>query len=146
MTIKQASAIVSLSLFCLVAALAGSPALAQNSQTGPQGGFAATGSQGGFAGAGPQGGFDGPGPVVISVSEARSLSDDAPVTLEGSIVRSLGKDKYEFQDSTGSITVEIDDDKWQGQRVGPQDTVILYGEVDKDLMQMEIDVKSLRKK
>jgi uncharacterized protein (TIGR00156 family) len=137
MKIKRASAALLLSLFCLVAALAASPAQAQNSQPAPQGGF---------TGAGPQGGFDGPGPAVISVREALTLRDDAPVTLEGNIAQSLGNEKYLFRDATGTVTVDIDADKWQGLRVGPQDTVILYGEVDKDLMQMEIDVKSLRKK
>ena len=68
------------------------------------------------------------------------MRDDAPVTLRGNIVKHLGKDKYLFQDSSGTIQVEIDDDKWQGQTIGPNDTVELHGEIDRDFNSVEVEV------
>lgn len=122
------------SAFLLVAALwIASPALA--AQTG-----------GGFTGAAqPQGkgGFTGPGPAVVTVKQALEMRDDAKVTLRGNIVQHLGGDKYLFKDATGTVKVEIDDDEWGGQSVGPDDTVELYGEVDKDWNSVEIDVDRL---
>jgi uncharacterized protein (TIGR00156 family) len=58
-----------------------------------------------------QGGFKGPSIGISTAAEAKNLKDDAPVALRGNIVRHLGKDKYEFKDASGTITVEIDDDR-----------------------------------
>ena len=46
-------------------------------------------------------------------------------------------------DSTGTVVVEIDDHKWMGQSVSPNDTVRLEGEVDKDANKIDIDVKKV---
>ena len=35
-----------------------------------------------------------------------------------------------FNDDSGSVKVEIDDKKWGGQNVSPQDKVEIRGEVD----------------
>lgn len=96
--------------------------------------------------AGDQGGYVGPGPAVVTVEQAKKLKDDAQVTLRGKIVQSLGDDDYLFEDSTGSITVEIDDKRWQGLQVGPDDLVEIQGELDKEMFSIEIDVKRLSKK
>lgn len=92
------------------------------------------------------GGFTGPGPALVSVQQALDMGDDARVGLKGNIVQHLGDDKYMFRDSTGTVRVEIDDDIWQGQNVGPNDVVELFGKVDKELNSVEIDVKRLVKK
>ena len=86
------------------------------------------------------GGFNGPGLSAISVEDALKLSDDAAVVLEGKIEKSLGKEQYLFKDASGSVTVEIDDDDWRGLNVTPQDTVVIKGEVEKDMFETEIDV------
>ena len=52
----------------------------------------------------------------------------------------MGKENYVFKDATGSVTIEIDDDDWKGQTVTPQDTVVIKGEVEKDMFKTEIDV------
>ncbi|HEE1278117.1 TPA: NirD/YgiW/YdeI family stress tolerance protein, partial [Klebsiella pneumoniae] len=39
----------------------------------------------------------------------------------------------------------IDHKRWNGVTVGPQDTVEIQGEVDKDWNSVEIDVKQIRK-
>lgn len=93
-----------------------------------------------------QGGYTGP-IATISVMEALELRDDAGVVLEGYIVRSIGGEKYEFKDKTGSVTIEIDDDyNWQGQSVGPEDLVVIFGEVDRDFREFKIDVDRVEKK
>ena len=92
------------------------------------------------------GGFTGPSQAAISVAEAKKLGDDAPVVLKGRIEKNLGGEKYVFTDDSGSVTVEIDNEDWNGVNVSEKDTVELRGEVDKDLMNFEIDVDSVMKK
>lgn len=92
------------------------------------------------------GGFTGPSQAAVSVAEAKKLSDDAPVVLRGRIEKSLGGEKYVFTDDTGSVTVEIDNEDWNGVNVNEKDTVELRGEVDKDFTSFEIDVDSVMKK
>lgn len=91
------------------------------------------------------GGFSGPGPGFLTVEQAKSMSDDSYVALKGSLVQQTGGEKYLFKDATGTITVEIDNDVWQGQNVGPQDVVEIHGELDKDLFSSEIDVDRIVK-
>ncbi|ENN8377970.1 YgiW/YdeI family stress tolerance OB fold protein [Providencia rettgeri] len=90
---------------------------------------------------GPRGGFVATTQAVTTVVQAKELPDDAWVSLEGNIVKQIGKELYEFRDSTGSIAVDIDDKRWRGQVVKPDTKVRLDGEVDKDWMELEIDVK-----
>lgn len=86
------------------------------------------------------GGFQGPTINAMTVKEVKKLRDDTPVVLVGKIERSLGAEKYLFTDATGSITVEIDNEDWFGITVTPEDTVVIYGEVDKGFRKLEIDV------
>ena len=69
-----------------------------------------------------------------------TLRDDSYALLRGNITQHLGKDKYLFKDATGYIHVEIDQDRWGGQTVTPQDIVEIHGEIDKDWNSVEIDV------
>lgn len=87
-----------------------------------------------------EGGFVGGPQTVFTVAQASDMRDDTDVVVVGKIVRSLGDEKYVFEDATGSITVEIDDDDWRGQTVTPSDTVKLSGEIDRGLLKTEIDV------
>ena len=89
------------------------------------------------------GGFTGPSQAAVSVAEALKLSDDTPVVLEGTIEQSLGDEKYMFKDASGSVIVEIDDEDWRGITVTPKDTVIINGEVDKDMFKTKIDADSI---
>ncbi|MGC3962089.1 MAG: YgiW/YdeI family stress tolerance OB fold protein [Rhodocyclaceae bacterium] len=109
---------------------------------------AAWAQQGGFsdpAATPATGGFVGPTASMTTVEQARSLRDDTFVVLEGRIEQRLGRDKYLFRDSSGTITVDVDDRRWNGQRVTPQDRVRIEGEVDKDWNSVEIDVKTITK-
>lgn len=86
------------------------------------------------------GGFTGPTAPNLNVTaaEASKLSDDTPVILTGKIEQSLGDEKYMFRDASGTIIIEIDDDDWRGVTVGPNDTVILQGEIDSDMFEPNI--------
>lgn len=73
------------------------------------------------------------------------MSDDAWITLRGHIVQQIGKELYLFRDDTGTINVDIDDKRWMGQIVTPDDRVELQGEIDKDWNSIELDVKRIIK-
>lgn len=92
------------------------------------------------------GGYTGPGPALTTVKQAKTMRDDTHVTLKGHIVQHLGGDLYLFRDETGTIDVEIENKRWQGQTVGPNDLVEISGEVEKDWSELEIDVKRIVKK
>lgn len=93
----------------------------------------------------PGGGFTGPSAINASTVEAaKNMSDDTHITLIGNIEQHLGGDKYLFKDKTGTIKVEIDHDKWNGQNVSPADKVEIRGEVDKGWTSVKIDVDEVR--
>ncbi len=92
------------------------------------------------------GGYTGPSAATVSVAEALKLGDDAPVVMVGKIEKSLGGEKYLFNDGTATVTVEIDNDDWRGLTVNENDTVEIRGEVSKDFMEFEIDADSVTKK
>ncbi|UOG16560.1 NirD/YgiW/YdeI family stress tolerance protein [Acinetobacter sp. PK01] len=85
-------------------------------------------------------------PTQSTVKQVLTLKDDTPVKLKGYVVKALGDEKYQFQDQTGSITVDIDDELWRGQPVSAKTPVTLTGEVDIDYLptkRVEIDVDTL---
>lgn len=94
--------------------------------------------------AGP-GGFKGGDTTILTVDQVKGMRDDSKVWVEGSIIQKNGDEKYLFQDSTGSIIVEIDDDEWHGLVVGPTDVVRIYGEVDHGLFRTKIDIDYIEK-
>ena len=86
-------------------------------------------------------------PSLTTVKQALTLKDDTKVQLRGNVVKAIGDEKYQFRDSTGSITVDIDDELWQGKPISANTTVTLIGEVDidyKPLKRVEIDVDSVQ--
>jgi uncharacterized protein (TIGR00156 family) len=91
------------------------------------------------------GGYKGPGAAVISVEEAKNLHDDAPVILQGKIVRFLGDEKYLFSDDSGNITIEIDNRIWGMLSVDHNDLVEISGEIDRDYRKIEVEVSTIKK-
>ncbi|HIF9334930.1 TPA: NirD/YgiW/YdeI family stress tolerance protein [Photobacterium damselae] len=94
-----------------------------------------------------QQGFNGPTyglNTVKTVLDAGMFSDDTPVTLTGNITRSLGGEHYTFTDGTGSITIDIDHEKWFGAQVTPETKVTIHGEIDKEFNHTFIDVDYVR--
>lgn len=121
-----------------IVALMSAPVFAANTQ----GGFTGPGST---ASTSQSGGFVGPSGSVTTVDKAKSLRDDAWVTLRGNIVERQSNDTYTFKDATGTVNVDIDHKRWNGVTVTPQDVVEIQGEVDKDWNSVEIDVKQINK-
>jgi len=87
-------------------------------------------------------GYVGPGAANIATTAAAALqaADDTPAVLQGNIVRRIKKERYEFQDATGTVQVEIDDDDWPPQPVSEKTVVKLTGEVDRNWRGVEVDV------
>ncbi|MGQ6548136.1 YgiW/YdeI family stress tolerance OB fold protein [Serratia sp. IR-2025] len=109
--------------------------------------FSAVAQHGGFLSSDnqehTQGGFKESAHSLSSVAQAKRLQDDTWVVLEGNIIKQLGHELYEFRDQSGTINVDIDDQRWMGQTLSPQDKVRIEGEVDKSMGTIEIDVKNL---
>lgn len=93
----------------------------------------------------PQGGFSGPSAALTTVDKVKSMSDDAWVMLQGNIEQRVGDDTYTFRDASGTLTVEIDKKRWNGQTITPKDNVQLEGKVDKGWSSVEVDVKNIKK-
>ncbi|WP_101880666.1 YgiW/YdeI family stress tolerance OB fold protein [Klebsiella variicola] len=123
-----------------IVALVSMPVLAAE-----QGGFTGPSSTTQVSSTAQAGGFTGPSGAVTTVANAKSLRDDTWVTLRGKITERISDDLYKFQDASGVINVDIDHKRWNGVTVGPQNTVEIQGEVDKDWNSVEIDVKQIRK-
>lgn len=113
-------------------------AFASQANTTQQGGF-----QGSIQAPTEQGGFKGPSISETTVAKAKDLSDDTWVILTGKITKKIGDELYVFEDSTGGINVDIDNKRWRGQTVTPDNTVRIEGKVDKEWTSTEIDVKQI---
>ena len=124
-----------LAAIAAILALASAPALAA--------------TQGGFSGPSTTttqaGGFVGPNGTVTTAANAKTMRDDTWVTLRGNIIERVSDDLYIFKDASGTVNVDIDHKRWNGQTITPQDVVEIQGEVDKDWNSVEIDVKQITK-
>ncbi|NNH37445.1 NirD/YgiW/YdeI family stress tolerance protein [Acinetobacter terrae] len=86
-------------------------------------------------------------PQTTTVKHALTLKDDTKVQLKGYVVKAVGDEKYQFRDNTGTITVDIDDELWQGKPVNAKTPVTITGEVDidyKPAKRVEIDVDAVK--
>lgn len=69
--------------------------------------------------------------------------DDQKVVLTGKLTNYLGHDRYEFTDATGSIEVELDDDRdWSF--IKKDQLITIFGKVDRDHHNINIEVKKAR--
>lgn len=83
---------------------------------------------------------------VMTVEQVRAASDNTPVIMQGYLLRQNGENSYVFQDSTGTINLEIENSDWNGMTVSPTDFIEVWGEVDKNGMSMiEVDVSAMKK-
>ena len=132
-----------LPIIALIAAFATAPVLAANSAT--NGGFNGPGTVTNTQVQNTQsGGFSGPNSSETTVAKALELSDDSWVVLRGNIVKQVGHEHYEFTDGTGTITIEIDQKRWKGINVTPNDKVEIRGKIDKDWNSREVEVKQIQ--
>ena len=92
-------------------------------------------------------GFEGPGASQKNtpVKAVDRLADDSKIVLVGHLLKKLGDERYLFQDDTGMIEVEIDDEDFRGVKVTPQDKIRITGEVDRDGRQVTVEVDYLEK-
>ena len=83
---------------------------------------------------------------VVTVEQVRAMPDNSPVIIRGYLLRQNGENSYVFQDTTGTINLEVDDSDWGGLTVSPNDYVEVWGEVDRNGMTMvEVDVSAMKK-
>ena len=84
-------------------------------------------------------------PTYWSVMEIMNLPDNSPVVLHGKITKNMGDEVFLFEDSTGTIMLEIDESDWNGNAVTVDDIVTVYGNLDKSDDYIEVDVSSIQK-
>ncbi len=84
-------------------------------------------------------------PTYWSVTEVMALPDNSPVVMRGRITKNMGGNMYLFEDSSGNVMLEIDEEDWNGNTVRVNDIVTVYGNVDKGVNYTEIDVESVEK-
>ena len=89
-------------------------------------------------------GFIGKIPATTA-AEAVKLPDDSYVTIRGNILKKLSSDKYTFKDSSGTITVEIDSDKWGNIEANEKDILELSGEIERKPNSVYLDVDTVKK-
>ncbi|WP_406625018.1 YgiW/YdeI family stress tolerance OB fold protein [Acidovorax sp. SDU_ACID1] len=85
------------------------------------------------------------GPSNVPLMTVKQLldtgRDDQVARLQGRIVSFEGDERYIFEDATGRITVEIDNEDFPpGQTVSAEQRVELVGELDKGLRKTEFEV------
>lgn len=90
--------------------------------------------------------YKGPNAIrsVTAADTASKAADNTPVVLEGTLVRHIGNDIYEFRDGSGTVRVEIDPKDFPlGTPIEATTKVRLIGEVEKDWGAVEIDVEQV---
>ena len=84
-------------------------------------------------------------PAVWTVTEIMTLPDNTPVVMRGYITKNMGNNMFVFEDDSGTIMLEIDEESWNGNTVRVDDIVTVYGNVDKGTNYTEVDVNSIVK-
>lgn len=84
-------------------------------------------------------------PVYWSVTEITDLPNNTPVVLLGRITKNMGNEMFVFEDASGTIMLEIDEEDWNGNTVRVDDVVTVYGHIDRDGNVTEVEVDSIVK-
>lgn len=82
---------------------------------------------------------------TTAVNKLAGLPDGAPVSLMGNILRQTGKQSYSLRDKTGTVRLEIDEKRWQGQEVKPDELVSIRGRLVKTGSETYVQVNKLNK-
>ena len=91
------------------------------------------------------GGYQHTAMPTSTIAEVLVMEDDMPVKVSGKLTKQVKGDTYQLEDPTGIIMVEIESEDWNGNTVTEQDTVIIYGEVDKEKDGTKVDAKMVQK-
>ncbi|MBD5398303.1 NirD/YgiW/YdeI family stress tolerance protein [bacterium] len=85
--------------------------------------------------------------TVETVENMKDKKDDEIVVLQGVIEKAIGDEKYLFNDGTGTIIIEIDDDDFKGMTVNANEKVQITGEFDKGgwFKKDKVEVKNIKK-
>lgn len=85
-------------------------------------------------------------PIATTVAQIlQDAKNDQRVSLRGQVTQQLSEEKFIFNDGTGEIQLDIDDDLTKTSPITPPVEVELIGEVDKGIVSdTEIDVKSFK--
>ncbi|MDO4894850.1 MULTISPECIES: NirD/YgiW/YdeI family stress tolerance protein [Moraxella] len=70
------------------------------------------------------------GTQTVQAAAVKTMMDDSHVSITGKIVRVLGREKFELQDTSGKVIVEIDDDYYHNPQELVGKNVTITGEVD----------------
>lgn len=79
----------------------------------------------------------------VSVAQALRMNDDHDIRLTGYVVEQIGKEKYLFEDGTGTIVVEIDEDKWRNMRASARTRLTIWGQIEEEKGGNELEVDHL---
>ena len=85
--------------------------------------------------------------TVETIENIKDKKDDEIVVLQGVIEKAISGEKYLFNDGTGTIVIEIDDDDFKGMTVNANEKVQITGEFDKGnwFKKDKVEVKSIKK-
>lgn len=85
--------------------------------------------------------------TVETIDDIKNKKDDEIIVLQGVIERALGDEKYLFNDGTGTIIIEIDDDDFNGVVISAGESIQITGDVDKGnwFEADSIEVKNIKK-
>ncbi len=90
------------------------------------------------------GGFENTTKIDSIAAVKDKAKDDQMVFLKGRLTKHLGDEKFEFTDTAGdTIVVKLDDD-YDWSHVSKDMPIEIEAEVDKDLMELDLDVKCAR--
>lgn len=81
---------------------------------------------------------------ISTVSDVQNMPDDTIVYIQGYLTQNLGDEMYTFQDNSGTITVEIDDDLLMGNQTNPNTLVWIAAEIDKDGDIVSLDAEEVQ--
>lgn len=89
--------------------------------------------------------YEGPGQSSTVKEILNNAIDESYVTLSGYIVQKLDDEHYIFEDPTGKITVEIEEDDFPKETVTPKTLLEIEGEVETHYFQEPtIEVEKVR--
>lgn len=81
---------------------------------------------------------------VSQVSDVKNMADDTMVYIQGYLIQNLGNEMYTFQDDSGTLTVEIDDDLMNNNMYSPTALVWIAAEVDKQGDIVSLDAEEIQ--
>lgn len=89
--------------------------------------------------------FEGPGQSSTVSGIMENTVDESYVTLSGNIIKKLDDEHYLFEDQTGQIVLEIEEDDFPKETITPKTLLEIEGEVETHYFQdSTIEVEKVR--